>query len=273
MARAWAEDDASVLIRRILSALVLIPLVIAAVLLGGWWYAGAVLVPTAIVLYEWYRVTGAKALWAATAALIAVWVAMAYHHSIVLSLYLLIMGAIGSAFLCLVRGGEERAVWAGAGLVYVALPMMALLWLIDAAGAYWVLWLFGVVWATDSGAFAVGRLVGGPKLAPSISPRKTWAGAFGGLAGAVIVSVVLAKWLLVSVDLGHAVTLAVAASVVAQFGDLFESWVKRRFDVKDTGGIIPGHGGLMDRVDGLIPAAVVLAVIFMAHPGLVGAVP
>jgi len=255
-------DEAArpVLIRRILSSLVLIPLSVVVVLVGGWWFAGAVLVASAVVLYEWYRLTAARALWAATAGLIAVWVAMAYHHSVWLSIYLLVMGAIGSAFLCLVRGGEGRAAWAGAGLVYVSLPMIALLGLMAGPGGLWVLWLLVVVWATDTGAFVVGSLIGGAKLAPAISPNKTWAGAAGGLLAAVVASLVMARYV-VSLDTGHAVTLAIALSVAAQLGDLGQSWIKRRFKAKDTGSLIPGHGGLMDRVDGMVAATVLFALI------------
>jgi phosphatidate cytidylyltransferase len=270
MARSRHEGATSVLIRRILSALVLIPLAVVAVVLGGWWFAGAVLVLAAIVLFEWYRLTGAKALWAAGAALIAVWVAVSYHHSIGLASYMLVMGAIGSGFLCLVRGAEDRAAWAGAGLVYVSIPTMALIWLIEApGGGLLVLWLLVVVWATDTGAFAAGRLIGGPKLAPAISPSKTWAGAAGGLVAAVAASLVMAGRLL-PMELDQAATFAVIVSVFAQLGDLGQSWVKRRFKAKDSGTLIPGHGGLMDRVDGLVPAASVFALIAAFYPDLTG---
>jgi phosphatidate cytidylyltransferase len=272
-ARLPDEDAISVLMRRILSALVLIPLAVIAVLLGGWWFAGAVLVLAAIVLFEWYRLTGAKALWAASAALIAVWLSVAYHQSIGLAGYILVMGAIGSAFLCLVRGGEPQAGWAGAGLVYVCVPMIALLWLIGVSGgSLLVLWLLIVVWASDTGAFAVGRLIGGPKLAPAISPAKTWAGAVGGLLAAVAVSVVMAGRIL-PMDLAQAVTFAVIVGVTAQLGDLGQSWIKRRFKAKDSGMLIPGHGGVMDRVDGLVPAAAVFALIVAFCPGLAGGMP
>ena len=267
------ESAVSVLMQRILSALVLVPLAVIVVMLGGWWFAGAVLVSGAIVLFEWYRLTGAKALWAATAALIAVWVASGYHHSVALAAYVLIMGAIGSAFLCLVRGGEASAGWAAAGLAYVCVPMVALLWLMGTpSGNQLILWLLIVVWVTDTGAFVVGRLIGGPRLAPMISPGKTWAGAIGGLVVAVAASTIMAGRIL-PMNYEQAVVLAVLISCVVQFGDLGQSWIKRRFKSKDSGTLIPGHGGLMDRIDGLVPAAAVFALVAAFDPGLAGGIP
>ncbi len=259
------------LLKRIISALIMIPLAVADVLLGGWWFAGAVLIIAAMMLYEWFSVTGAKALWAATAALIAIWVAIAAHGSVALSIYLLIMGSIGSAFICLVRGGEEVAKWVAIGLTYITVPMVALIWLIETPNGSWViLWLFVVVWVTDVAAYAAGRLIGGPKLAPAISPGKTWAGALGGLIVAVVAAFFATPYMLTMHSL-DAVVLAAAISVVAQCGDLAESWVKRRFHKKDSGTLIPGHGGVMDRVDGLVAAAPVLAVVVAVSPGLFAA--
>lgn len=249
----------------------MIPLAVAVVLLGGWWFAGAALIISAMVLYEWFDVTGAKALWAATAALIAIWVAIAAHGSVALSIYLLIMGAIGSAFICLVRGGEDVAKWVAIGLAYVSVPMVAFIWLIEApAGSWLVLWLFVVVWVTDAAAYAAGRLIGGPKLAPTISPGKTWAGAIGGLVGAVVVAFFATPYMLVA-DPMDTIILAAAMSIVSQIGDLGESMVKRRFNKKDSGTLIPGHGGIMDRVDGLVVAGPVLAIVVAVSPGLVAA--
>ncbi|MEM7123330.1 MAG: CDP-archaeol synthase [Pseudomonadota bacterium] len=259
------------LLKRIISALILIPLAVAVVLLGSWWFAGAILIISAMMLYEWFGVTGAKALWAATAALIAIWVAIAAHGSVALSIYLLIMGSIGSAFICLVRGGEEVAKWVAIGLAYISIPMVALIWLIETPNGSWVvLWLLVVVWVTDIAAYTAGRLIGGPKLAPAISPGKTWAGALGGLIGAVVVAVFATPYML-AMESTDAVLLAAALSVVAQCGDLAESWFKRRFDKKDSGTLIPGHGGVMDRVDGLVAAAPVLAIVIAFSPSLVAA--
>jgi phosphatidate cytidylyltransferase len=137
---------------------------------------------------------------------------------------------------------------------------VALVWLRgDVGGARLILWLMATVWATDIGAFFAGRLIGGPKLAPRISPKKTWAGLIGAMASAGLVGIV-ADFSVPGAP-GAAVLAAAGAvmAVVAQAGDLGESWVKRHFGAKDSSALIPGHGGLLDRVDGLLAAALALA--------------
>lgn len=150
--------------------------------------------------------------------------------------------------------------WIALGVVYIGFPTLLLVWLRDAAGAMTVYWLFALVWATDTGAYAFGRLIGGPKLAPRISPKKTWAGLAGGMVCAAGIGAAFA-----ALPAGHAygplAVLSGALAVIAQIGDLFESGVKRHFGVKDAGGIMPGHGGLLDRVDGLLTAVVAAALI------------
>jgi phosphatidate cytidylyltransferase len=129
-----------------------------------------------------------------------------------------------------------------------------------------VLFLFAVVWTTDIGAYFVGRALGGPKLVPWISPNKTWAGAIGGLLASVLVALVVAKMAALT-SLFVLAMVAVVLSVLAQAGDLFESFLKRRFDAKDSSHLIPGHGGLMDRLDGFVTASVAAAVIGLARGG------
>ncbi|MFM9978912.1 MAG: phosphatidate cytidylyltransferase [Sphingomonadaceae bacterium] len=161
-------------------------------------------------------------------------------------------------------GFGTRSRLLGFGIIYIALPVMALIWLRERPdGLMLALWSLAVVWMTDIGAYFAGRLIGGPKLAPAISPNKTWAGLAGGMVAALILGLVFARWLdLPLVLAGLSVTLAVAA----QGGDLFESWLKRRAGVKDSGTILPGHGGVLDRLDGLVPAAP-LAALFVAVYG------
>jgi phosphatidate cytidylyltransferase len=141
--------------------------------------------------------------------------------------------------------------WAGLG--YVALPVAGLLLLRDQPNGFALaLWTMAIVWATDIGAFFVGRAVGRAKLAPSISPNKSWAGLWGGVACAILVGYMIAN------ETGLTTNLAIVAgplAMLAQAGDLFESWLKRRAGVKDSGRLIPGHGGVLDRVDGLVPVA------------------
>jgi phosphatidate cytidylyltransferase len=151
-----------------------------------------------------------------------------------------------------------------AGVVYILLSAAALLWLrVDSGvGRANVLFVLLVVWATDVGAYLIGRLVGGIALAPSISPAKTWSGAVGGLACALGVGLGAAQISLGSV--WRALAVAAGLSIVAQAGDLLESGVKRHFGVKDSGRLIPGHGGLLDRLDGLLAAAPIAALLAAA---------
>ncbi|MBF0392486.1 MAG: phosphatidate cytidylyltransferase, partial [Alphaproteobacteria bacterium] len=150
--------------------------------------------------------------------------------------------------------------WLAWGVFYIGIPVTSLVWLrgLPEGGRAALIWLFLVIWATDIGAYAAGRSIGGPLLAPRVSPKKTWAGLIGGMISAAVVGAVAARLL------GHPSMLPLAAfsgmmAVVAQIGDLGESWVKRRFGVKDSSNVIPGHGGVFDRVDGLIAAAPVVA--------------
>ena len=157
---------------------------------------------------------------------------------------------------------------AASGTVYIGLPLVALLWLRHDAvyGMVSIFWLFAVVWATDTGALFSGRAIGGPKLAPSISPNKTWSGFFGGVVAAVAVSLIAGLWFGVS-SLFPMAVLGALLSVTSQLGDLLESAVKRSLKVKDSGDIIPGHGGIFDRVDGLLLAAPMLAGLYLMAGG------
>jgi len=153
----------------------------------------------------------------------------------------------------------------GGGVLYIGLASVALIWLRGdgAAGRANVLFLVVVVWASDIGAYAAGRLFGGPKLAPAISPGKTWSGAVGGLLAAMLVGEA-AGYALGAAAHGRTALVAGLLGLSAQGGDLLESAIKRRFGVKDSGRLIPGHGGLLDRLDGLLtaaPAAAMLALV------------
>lgn len=147
------------------------------------------------------------------------------------------------------------------GVLYVTVPCVALVWLRSLPlGLETVLWLFAVVWATDIAAFATGSAFGGPKIAPAISPRKTWAGAAGGFLAAIVASVAFAVALALPA-LGWFALLGGIVSLAAQAGDFLESAIKRHYGVKDTSGLIPGHGGAIDRLDGLITATLLTAAL------------
>jgi phosphatidate cytidylyltransferase len=254
---------------RIVSALVLAPLAIAAVLIGGrpfvlFWSVAAI-----GVYWEWSaeivraprsaQTTGAAVLAAAGAL-----AAAGYPGAAVL-----VIAAGAGALAALAK---ENRLWCAAGVLYagVVLAGPVLLRGDPQFGAIALLYLFAVVWATDIVAFFGGRLIGGPKLAPGISPKKTWSGAVAGALGAVVAGGAVAAAASLT-NLLAAIGLALLLSAVAQAGDLGESAVKRHFGVKDSSRIIPGHGGLMDRLDGFLAAAGAAALLGVARGGLGGA--
>jgi len=158
---------------------------------------------------------------------------------------------------------NRRGRWMVLGSVYIAVPTAAMIWLRgdDIPGMTTIIWLFLVVWGADTGAYLSGRAIGGPKLAPRISPKKTWAGFIGGISIASLISVGFHFYMP-----GDILNLAITGFLVAlasQLGDLLESMMKRHFDVKDSSNLIPGHGGVLDRVDGLVIGAVALAAILL----------
>jgi phosphatidate cytidylyltransferase len=171
-------------------------------------------------------------------------------------------------FGLLTLGADHRAVWMAAGMIYAAILAIAPILLRSDTdyGLPAILFLFAVVWTTDIAAYFVGRSLGGPKLWPAISPNKTWSGALGGTIAAIGAAVVFASQAMI--PSGPAAVLAAVLSILAQGGDLFESHLKRHFGVKDSSHIIPGHGGVMDRIDGFIVAACVAGILGLVRGGL-----
>lgn len=164
----------------------------------------------------------------------------------------------------------RKSIWGGLLLLYAGFPFLALSGLRQGEnGLFVILFIFFCVWGADSLAYFAGKTFGGPKLAPSISPNKTWSGFLGGLTGSVLISSIPLIYFGYQFALG-AIIFALVLSVISQLGDLFESWIKRHFDLKDSGSLIPGHGGILDRIDGLIFAATgawfVSIFILFTHP-------
>jgi phosphatidate cytidylyltransferase len=256
-----AASSANNLKIRIVSALVLAPLALAAVWLGSPYLPVLVVAAAAGMGWEWARLSGGS--WRPPAALMvaAPFAAAAFSGlgHIRLAIAASLIGALGVWGLARMRGWKEPF-WPGAGTLYLALASASFLWISGLAGGRAsVVWLLALVWASDIGAYAAGRVFGGPKLAPRLSPNKTWAGFFGGLAGSGLVGVA-------SASLAHApvallLPVSLALGLAAQAGDLIESLAKRRYGVKDAGQLIPGHGGLLDRLDSLLAAALALGLL------------
>ncbi|SDM95202.1 phosphatidate cytidylyltransferase [Afipia sp. GAS231] len=257
-AEAAPESSSRNLLMRVVVAAVLIPLAVAIAYAGGWLWTALVTAAAIGLFVEWLAVVGLAAL------------ALSIRGGVALAIggICFAVGRIDAALIVLAIGlvavaatAPDRRGWAAAGFCYAAAAEIAsvLLRLDPVKGFAALMFVFFIVWVTDSGGYFAGRGIGGPKLWPSVSPKKTWAGAVGGFATSLAVACGFAAF-----DLGRTVPLLVSAailSVASQLGDLFESAVKRRFGVKDSSHIIPGHGGLMDRLDGFV-AAVVLAAVF-----------
>jgi phosphatidate cytidylyltransferase len=247
--------DSRNLYYRILSGVVLGPLVLALALVPYPYPAFdiAVAAASAIGLAEWLKlVTGRARWWPYAATFVVLGVYWFSGVDCALGALAVLAIAIGVA----VGRGIGGIGLAAFGLPYVGLTMLSLAWLHDSVDAGWplVFFVFFVVWSTDIGAFAVGRTLKGPRLAPSISPNKTWSGFIGGLGFAAAVAVCL-SWAFNGSRPVQVVEIAIGLSLLGQGGDLFESAMKRRFGVKDSGNLIPGHGGMLDRIDALLWAA------------------
>ena len=158
--------------------------------------------------------------------------------------------------------------WMIAGIVYIVLSILSLMYLRQLEeGFVAILYLFILVWVVDIFAFISGKTIGGPKIWPQISPNKTWAGLVGAMIGAAIVNITLG--LFFSSSIIQLAIMGIMVAVIAQTGDFFESWVKRQFGVKDSGTLIPGHGGILDRVDGIATSGPVIALMALLNHGAV----
>jgi phosphatidate cytidylyltransferase len=257
---AAAASGARNLVMRIVAALVLAPAAIAISYIGGWPWAALVMLGVIVLYLEWLMIVGQARRMGVVAsgfvilALGQIAVALGRFE---IALAALLAGIVIIAALA----PAERRIWTAAGFGYAATAGLATILLRSDPAMGWtaLMLVFLVVWVTDIGGYFAGRGIGGPRLWPRISPNKTWAGAIGGFAASLVVAGGFAAFGLGKT--GPMLLLASALSIVSQLGDLFESAVKRRFGVKDSSHIIPGHGGLLDRLDGFV-AAIVLAAIF-----------
>ena len=260
---------------RIISAIVL-----AAVILTATWYGGMMFrlfagVLSLLIYYEWTSITklsdtnptGYAWGWFA----IAVMSGNTIFGEPSLDLPLLSGFTLTAALFPVLRGKNW---WLVGGMIYAGLSGISLAAIRgeEPTGCVAMVFVFAIVWATDILAYFVGRAIGGPKLAPSISPGKTWSGAIGGTVSGVIAGAAVAG--VYHGRIGIVVlALSLALSVFSQIGDLFESFIKRRFKVKDSSHLIPGHGGFMDRVDGLVFACFTVFLIAVVHAAITGDVP
>jgi phosphatidate cytidylyltransferase len=245
--------------QRVISAAVLVPAVILMVALGGWTYILMVTVVVALGLREWLRLVDPNAkkivlafAYASLLVIMGVGAVLSPAFGVMTGAFLTLVFFIGAA-----RNHGERAGLVSLGIPYMAGSGLALLdvRIGDGGNVGRAIYLLVVVWGTDIGAYLAGRTIGGPKLAPDISPNKTWAGLCGGMVLASVFGYAAALAFGArepSVGFGLALLLA----CVSQLGDLFKSHFKRRAGVKESGGLIPGHGGVLDRIDGLVFAAV-----------------
>ncbi|QWG21060.1 phosphatidate cytidylyltransferase [Bradyrhizobium sediminis] len=258
-APAASEQGSRNLMMRVAAAFVLAPLAIAIAYAGGWLWAALVTFAAVGLYVEWLMIVGAaremRVMAPGVAALAVAGLCLATKR-IDAALIVLAIGLVAVALL-----SPERRIWTATGFAYAAAAEIAsvLVRLDPAQGFVALMLVLLVVWATDIGGYFAGRGIGGPKLWPRVSPKKTWAGAIGGFAASLAIAAAFA-----ALGLGKIaplLLLGAVLSIASQLGDLFESAVKRRFGVKDSSHIIPGHGGLMDRLDGFI-AAIVLAAIF-----------
>ena len=265
----------SELVKRILSGIALSVTALGLTLYSPASFLVLILVGTAVMAWEWRNMVSRGT--ASGASLTALGIHSVATLGAVTLTYLgqglsgLGLVGLGALLLLAVPANSDR-LHAFIGPIYTGLPAMALVWLRSDAdyGVVAVLFVLLLVWMADIGAYAAGRTFGGPKLAPRISPNKTWSGALGGLLGSALVALAVGAYL-DGIAVLPIVIVAIILAIASQIGDLYESSVKRRFGIKDSSNLIPGHGGILDRVDGLIAAAVVAGTIALffnsVHPG------
>jgi phosphatidate cytidylyltransferase len=264
-----ASPAGGVLMTRVATGVVLVAVALGALYAGGLVWTGLAALAVLLMFAEWavmFRLPRGVRL--AGLAIVALGPILAVTGPATQAV-IAVAGGAGLLGLFARRLQTGAGFWVAAGVLYCGLPGIALVWLrAQNHGFALTLLAMAIVWSADIGAYFSGRAIGGPKLAPSISPNKTWAGALGGALAALLVAMAfVAVWLggfaaVEPVWLAVAAGLGVALAVVSILGDLFESGLKRRAGVKDSGTLLPGHGGVLDRLDGLVPVACVAAPLF-----------
>jgi phosphatidate cytidylyltransferase len=229
---------------------------------GRWYFAAFVCAFAIGAAREWHRMVEqrkfAREFWLSSAAIVLALLVVAAAPHRREAWIVLAAGAL--AVFVSARARRAHGLWHAAGVLYIGIPALLLVALRDsgARGAWIIAGLLLIVWATDTGALIAGNLIGGPKLWPRLSPNKTWSGTLGGVAAAMAIEAIYIGAL--GGEALVAVAYAIAVAIVAHGGDLFESAVKRRFSFKDSGGLIPGHGGVLDRIDSALAAATAVGI-------------
>lgn len=256
------------LVLRFISAAILVPIVIAAVHAGGRYFAALVAFANIVMIFEWTRMVERREFSASFYAL-AIGATAALHAAA--------SGAYGPAFaLCaasgagafvLAKNAGRLGIWPAIAAPYIIAPSIALLWLrfMPEAGRALTYLLFVIVWAADTGAFITGKLIGGPKISHALSPSKTWSGIGGGVMGGAAAGGLGAAWLFGAGAAGPLLVVGGALGAASVFGDLAESAFKRNFGLKDISGFIPGHGGALDRLDGMIFATAAMTCVYFLY--------
>lgn len=244
---------------RIFSSLVLAPPLLAAVWFGYPYFHLAVIICGFLALLEWLRVASDGQHSRADYIPPVIFAAALTAFQLGFNNYAALAFVAGLILIPVLsrRNSGLSGGWPSLGYVYIFLACLSLFSIRNNPdiGRDIIFWLLAIVWSADIGGYVFGRLIGGAKLAPKISPNKTWAGTIGGIIAASTVSALFSGTLSGKHDIVLLALAGATIGVVAQFGDLFESMFKRRFSVKDTGSLIPGHGGMLDRIDSILLSA------------------
>lgn len=255
------------LITRILSSLILLPPVILAIYFAYPWYEILIAIAVVILAWEWDKMLSSRltiySLITSATAIMAMLVGTEYYFGYIFLAIVIFIMFVG--FFKAKKNKEQYPFLKTLGMPYITAFAMAAVYLEENFGSQLVFWLIAIVWATDTGGLVFGKTIGGPKLWVSVSPKKTWAGFFGGIFSALIVSFAVA--IIFNLSLWVLLLTTTVIALLAQIGDLLESKIKRIVGVKDSSSLIPGHGGLFDRLDSLMLVMIVVAVIIMFTGG------